>query len=145
MRPEHGDLTIHGVGSYAEVVDPDEYNESADADQILRNAELAARRFPIMEHGLALGGYAGVYDTTPDKRPLVGEHQNLPGFYALNGWSGRGMLLAPYAAELLAREIAGRGRDPLLTGFGPDRFAGHAAVVSATGDYYSGYAHQERR
>ncbi len=26
MRPEHGDLTIHGVGSYAEVVDPDQYN-----------------------------------------------------------------------------------------------------------------------
>jgi glycine/D-amino acid oxidase-like deaminating enzyme len=57
--------------------------------------------------------WAGVYDTTPDKRPLVGEHGNLPGFFALNGWSGRGMLLAPYAAELLAREIAGRGRDAL--------------------------------
>jgi glycine/D-amino acid oxidase-like deaminating enzyme len=53
------------------------------------------------------------------------------------------MLLAPYAAELLAREIAGRGRDPLLAPFGPDRFAGRAAAVSAPADYYSGY--QEER
>ena len=54
------------------------------------------------------------------------------------GWSGRGMLLAPYAAELLAREIAGHG-DAHLAPFAPDRFAGRSAVVAAPGDYYSGY------
>lgn len=44
MRPEHGDLTIHGLGGYDEVVDPDDYNEGADPEEIVRNAELIASR-----------------------------------------------------------------------------------------------------
>src|SRR6185436_15744079 len=32
MRPEHGDLTIHGKLVYDEIVDPDAYNEGADPD-----------------------------------------------------------------------------------------------------------------
>jgi sarcosine oxidase subunit beta len=85
--------------------------------------------------------WAGVYDTTPDKRPLVGEHRAQPGLFALNGWSGRGILLAPLSAELLAREIAGLGRDRLLDAFDPDRFVGTGATTTAHSDYYSGYAH----
>ena len=57
MRPEHGDLTIHGKLSYDEIVDPDHYNEGVDPDQIVTNAELIAQRFPVMEHGLAMGGW----------------------------------------------------------------------------------------
>jgi sarcosine oxidase subunit beta len=102
MRPEHGDLTIHGVGSYAEVVDPDQYNEAADADQILRNAELIARRFPIMEHGLAMGGYAGVYDTTPDEQPVLGPIAEYDGLYADFGWSGHGFKHAPVIGDILS-------------------------------------------
>jgi sarcosine oxidase subunit beta len=102
LRPEHGDLTIHGVGSYAEVVDPDEYNEGADADQILRNAELIARRFPIMEHGLAMGGYAGVYDTTPDEQPVLGAIPEYAGLYADFGWSGHGFKHAPVIGDILS-------------------------------------------
>src|SRR5262249_16778230 len=72
MRPEHGDLTIHGKLSYDEIVDPDRYNEGVDPDQIARNAELIAHRFPAMEHGLAMGGYSGLYDATPDHHPVLG-------------------------------------------------------------------------
>jgi len=61
--------------------------------------------------------------------------------YALNGWSGRGILLAPLSAELLAREIAGRGRDLMLEPFDPCRFHGVMVEATAPGDYYSGYAH----
>jgi glycine/D-amino acid oxidase-like deaminating enzyme len=82
-----------------------------------------------------------VYDTTPDKRPLVGEYPDRPGVYALNGWSGRGILLAPLAAELLARELAGLGRDRLLDAFSPARFVGRTAETTIHTDYYSGYAH----
>jgi sarcosine oxidase, subunit beta len=102
MRPEHGDLTIHGIGRYTEVVNPDDYNESADSDQILRNAELIARRFPIMEHGLAMGGYAGVYDTTPDEQPVLGAIPEYEGLYANFGWSGHGFKHAPVMGDILS-------------------------------------------
>ena len=74
MRPETGDLTLFGLGSHVhdEVVDPDRYNENADPDRVLENAELLARRIPAMEAGRARGGYAGVYDTTPDGQPVLG-------------------------------------------------------------------------
>ena len=85
--------------------------------------------------------WAGVYDTTPDKRPLAGEHPERPGFWALNGWSGRGMLLAPLTAELLARQLAGLGADRALAAFAPCRFAGAAVETTTPSDYYSGYAH----
>src|SRR6188472_4419809 len=64
MRPETGNLTIVGLSAYREVVDPDQYNEGADAQEVMRNAELIANRFPVMEHGLSMGGYSGVYDVT---------------------------------------------------------------------------------
>jgi sarcosine oxidase subunit beta len=105
MRPEHGDLTIHGVGHYAEVVDPEGYNESVDPDQILRNAELIARRFPIMEHGLAMGGYAGVYDTTPDEQPVLGAVPEYEGLYVDFGWSGHGFKHAPVIGDILSELV----------------------------------------
>ncbi len=102
MRPEHGDLTIHGLGGYDQVVDPDEYNEGADPDQILRNSELIARRFPVMEHGLSMGGYSGVYDITPDKQPVLGAIPEYAGLYADFGWSGHGFKHAPVIGDILA-------------------------------------------
>jgi sarcosine oxidase subunit beta len=102
MRPEHGDLTIHGLGAYEEVVDPDAFNEGADPDQILRNAELIARRFPVMQHGLSLGGYSGVYDVTPDRQPVLGAIPEYAGLYADFGWSGHGFKHAPVIGGLLA-------------------------------------------
>jgi sarcosine oxidase subunit beta len=102
MRPEHGDLTIHGKLSYDEVVDPDSYSEGADPDQIVTNAELIAARFPVMEHGLAMGGYAGLYDATPDHHPVLGAIAEYAGLYADFGWSGHGFKHGPFIGDLLS-------------------------------------------
>jgi sarcosine oxidase subunit beta len=107
MRPEHGDLTIHGVGAYDEVVEPDNYNEGADPDELLRNSELIARRFPVMEHGLSMGGYSGVYDVTPDKQPVLGAIPEYSGLYADFGWSGHGFKHAPVIGDILSDLVLG--------------------------------------
>jgi glycine/D-amino acid oxidase-like deaminating enzyme len=109
MRPEHGNLTIHGLIHYDEVVDPDHYDEGVDADEILRNAQLIASRFPVMEHGLSMGGYAGLYDVTPDRQPVLGAIPEYAGLYADFGWSGHGFKHAPVIGDLLA-EVVLRGR-----------------------------------
>jgi sarcosine oxidase subunit beta len=102
MRPETGNLTIHGLTAYDEVVDPDRYNEGADPEEIERNAELIARRFPVMEQGLAMGGYSGVYDVTPDHQPVLGPIPEYAGLFANFGWSGHGFKHAPEVGRLLA-------------------------------------------
>jgi glycine/D-amino acid oxidase-like deaminating enzyme len=111
MRPETGNLTIHGLTAYDEVVDPDRYNEGADPEEIERNAELIARRFPVMEQGLAMGGYSGVYDVTPDHQPVLGPIAEYAGLFANFGWSGHGFKHAPEVGRLLA-DVVLEGQAP---------------------------------
>lgn len=49
---------------------------------------------------------AGIRPTVADRRPLVGRHPEHKGLYVLNGLGSRGVLVAPYAAHCLYRNIA---------------------------------------
>jgi glycine/D-amino acid oxidase-like deaminating enzyme len=107
MRPETGNLTIHGISTYQEVVDPDQYNEGADPAEVMRNAELIAHRFPVMEHGLSMGGYSGVYDVTPDHEPVLGPIPEYRGLHADFGWSGHGFKHSPAVGDIMAEVVLG--------------------------------------
>src|SRR5262245_619626 len=132
MRPEHGDLTIHGKLSYDEIVDPDSWNEGVDADQILKNAELIAHRFPVMEHGLAMGGYSGLYDATPDHHPVLGAIPEYAGLFADFGWSGHGFKHSPVIGDIMSDLILlGRADGYDLTPFRWTRFRGKDLIPSA--------------
>ena len=123
MRPEHGDLTIHGLLAHDEVVDPDGYNEGADPEQILENARRIAHRFPVMEHGLAMGGYSGVYDVTPDHQPILGAVPEYQGLYVDFGWSGPGFKHSPVIGDILSDVILhGRSAEFDLAPFRWTRF-----------------------
>jgi sarcosine oxidase subunit beta len=144
-RPQEGwfNQTLRGelVAGVIDVDEPLGMSEESTFRFLGRTARVLLEKAPSLAELRVVRQWAGVYDTTPDKKPLVGEYTGCPGFFALNGWSGRGMLLAPLAAELLARQIAGYGRDKLLEAFSPDRFAGQHTTVTTHSDYYSGYAH----
>jgi sarcosine oxidase, subunit beta len=132
MRPEHGDLTIHGKLTYNEIVDPDNWNEGADPDQIVKNAELIAHRFPVMEHGLAMGGYSGLYDATPDHHPVLGAIPEYTGLYADFGWSGHGFKHSPFIGDLMSDVVLqGKAKDFDLTPFRWTRFRENDLVPSA--------------
>jgi sarcosine oxidase subunit beta len=132
MRPEHGDLTIHGKLSYDEIVDPDSWNEGVDPDQIVKNAELIAHRFPVMEHGLAMGGYSGLYDATPDHHPVLGAIPEYAGLYADFGWSGHGFKHSPFIGDLMSDLVLhGKATDFDLTPFRWTRFRERDLVPSA--------------
>ncbi len=144
-RPQEGwfNQTLRGelVAGVVDVDEPFGMTEASSIRFLGRTARILLQKAPRLGQLHVIRQWAGVYDTTPDKRPLVGEHRDRPGLYALNGWSGRGMLLAPLSAELAAREIAGGGRDRLLAPFDPNRFEGSHTTVTAASDYYSGYSH----
>jgi glycine/D-amino acid oxidase-like deaminating enzyme len=133
MRPETGNLTIHGFFAYDEIVEPDHYNEGADPGEVLRNAELIAERFPAMEHGLSMGGYSGVYDNTPDHEPVLGAVPEHPGLYVNFGWSGHGFKHAPAIGAILA-EVVLEGHAPEwdLAPFRWSRFRDNALIPRAT-------------
>ena len=123
MRPEHGDLMIHGLSTYEEVVDADDYDEGVDREEILRNAQLIAHRFPVMENGLAMGGYSGLYDVTPDKQPVLGAIPEYAGLFADFGWSGHGFKHSPVIGDIVSDVILhGRSSTYDITPFRASRF-----------------------
>ena len=123
MRPAPGGLTLHGVGSYDEIVDPDNYDEGADSEEIRSNAKLIAARFPVMAAATPLGGYAGLYDVTPDEQPVLGAISQYEGLYADFGWSGHGFKHAPFIGDLLSDLILyGATKDYDITPFRWSRF-----------------------
>jgi sarcosine oxidase, subunit beta len=141
-RPHEGwfNQTLRGE-LVAGVVAPDEpegMTEAASLRFLARTARVLLAKAPRLAGLRVIRQWAGVYDLTPDRRPLVGEHAGAPGVYALNGWSGRGVAFAPVAAELLARLIVRGERDELIAPFRPDRFPPGEAVVTS-GDYYGAY------
>lgn len=49
--------------------------------------------------------WAGLYNITPDKQPILGPIKELEGFYLAVGFSGHGFMLAPMTGLLIAEQI----------------------------------------
>jgi sarcosine oxidase, subunit beta len=124
-------------------VDPDEpagVNQRSSWAFLQRTAALMTRKAPALRDVTVIRQWGGMYDITPDHLPIIGPTAQLEGWWQALGWSGRGMLLAPYLAELLADHIV-TGEAPAMLGqFLPDRFpaTGDDAARLET-DYYSRY------
>lgn len=128
------------------VVDPGEpagVDQRSSFDFLRRTAAVMTRKAPALAGVAVIRQWAGMYDVSPDHLPLVGPTRQLEGWWHANGWSGRGMLLAPYLAELLAGRIATGTAHPQLTPFDPDRFDEAAPGADSSGDYYARYARNQ--
>jgi len=89
----------------------------------------AVRIFPPIEHAGIANMWAGLYEMTPDRHPIVGEAPIL-GLYLANGFSGHGFQHAPIVGKLMAEMIVeGRARTVDVTTLGLDRFASGALVA----------------
>src|SRR5580700_9891082 len=64
------------------------------------------RTCPILGHVKVLRQWAGCYDLTPDANPIVGEVDEVDGFYQASGFMGHGFMMAPVMGRLLAQHIA---------------------------------------
>ena len=124
------------------VVDPDEapgVEQRSTWDFLGRTAAMMVSKAPALADVTVIRQWAGMYDITPDHLPLVGATNQLEGWWQANGWSGRGMLLGPYLAELLAERFV-TGRTPAhLEAFDPDRFGPEPVPEEASADYYARY------
>jgi len=142
-RPTEGwfNQTLRGelvAGSITED-EPEGFSHAASPGSLERTAALVVRKAPRLAALRIVRQWAGVYDMTPDRKPVVGESR-LPGFWQFNGCNGRGFNLGPILAELCSKWIVTGTRDSMLDGFGPERFAAAPNVRVSIGDYYSGFS-----
>ena len=97
---------------------------AADHRDNLARAELLLPGFAAGLHPMSLGGWTGFRSTVPDRLPVFGESAT-PGLCFATGLGSRGLLWAPWGAELLACALEGEPSPALRDSAGavsPRRF-----------------------
>ncbi len=120
FRPEGDAQFLAGPVHPAEEADPDDFSEPIEEEEIASMADPIMRRVPHLERSEALGGWASLYDLSPDWQPVIGEIA--PGVFVDAGTSGHGFKLAPALGEHVAALVTGEDVDPGLEEFNPRRF-----------------------
>lgn len=132
FRPETGNLTLVGLIDPEEanaVVDPDRFRQGLDDDFVLESGQRLVNRYPAMEQGESMGGYASLYAITPDWHPIMDELPPGSGLYVCSGFSGHGFKLGPAVGKMLADMVTGADPGELDPGlFRNGRFAAGEAV-----------------
>ncbi len=119
-----------GKGILTGKSNPDEtpgYKLDVDPEWELIHMEEAMYRLPVLEKAGLLTHWAGLYEMTPDRHPILGRIPMLEGFYVMAGFSGHGFMHGPVAGLLMAEEIVDGGAHTIdIAPFRYDRFlVGH--------------------
>ncbi len=128
-------VTIMGEGIYfsqamrGEIVggmgDPDEpssFNMSASLDFIRRFARTATGLLPLLGNVQVVRQWAGLYDVSPDGRPLLGEPEVAQNCTLLTGFTGHGFMMAPVIGKICAERLVKGARSEYFDAHSPDRF-----------------------
>ena len=125
---------MHVGGHYfGKDCDPDDYNKEADQEYVADVSMRASKRVPSLKGARFLRGYSALYDNTPDVYPIVGESDQVKGFFNCVGWSGHGFKHGPMFGTLM-KELIETGRTSLDIGIlSLNRFKTGQLVKSAEG------------
>jgi sarcosine oxidase subunit beta len=63
-------------------------------------------RIPALAEAPYARGHAGIYDVTPDQRPILDEIPGIDGLFVAAGFSGTGFKTAPAVGAAMAELIA---------------------------------------
>lgn len=116
-----------GPGLLLGMSDPDQrpgFDVRRDDAWLPRLHEAVARRAPgLLDAGIC-GGWAGLYEVTPDHNGLVGEAEGVSRFVYATGFSGHGFLMGPAVGEVVRDLVLGRTPPVDVGALGVGRFAG---------------------
>jgi glycine/D-amino acid oxidase-like deaminating enzyme len=120
LRPDGEDQYLAGWLHPEPKVDADRFVERIGDDEVEALARAIVSRVPHLSGSSAQGGWASLYDVSPDWQPMIGEVA--PGVFVDAGTSGHGFKLAPALGEHVAHLVVGDAVDPGLLEFDPFRF-----------------------
>jgi glycine/D-amino acid oxidase-like deaminating enzyme len=93
-----------GPGLLMGMSDPDEqpgFSVETTEDWVPRLVEIASRRAPRITDVGIRGGWAGLYEVSPDHNAIIGEAPAPARFIYATGFSGHGFLQGPAVGEIL--------------------------------------------
>jgi glycine/D-amino acid oxidase-like deaminating enzyme len=106
FRPDSGDVTL--VGIREDPAERDGYRQAVDGEVAGEAMRATAARMPAMADAGWDGGWAGLFDVTPDWHPVIDRVPGVAGLVCGVGFSGHGFKLSPAVGQALA-ELAVHG------------------------------------
>src|SRR5262249_56170540 len=85
-----GGMTLAGSFAGPRGADPDTVGATARPEELVPVVRAASRRVPALADAGIARGVSGVYDMTPDARPLLGPVDGVAGLIIAAGFSGMG-------------------------------------------------------
>ncbi|MBU0984577.1 MAG: FAD-binding oxidoreductase [candidate division Zixibacteria bacterium] len=107
---------------WADKAMPPSFDISVDPDYTDNILERALDRLPKLETAEVANVWAGLYETTPDHRAIIGWEPQVEGLLHLTGFSGHGFMHAPAAGILAAELLTGKEPSIDITDLAPERF-----------------------
>ncbi|MEU5338619.1 FAD-binding oxidoreductase [Streptomyces asoensis] len=118
-----------GPGLLVGMSDPDErpgFATDTHERWIPRLTAAMEHRAPALLDLRRTGGWAGLYEITPDHNALIGEASSVSRFLYATGFSGHGFLQGPAVGEVVRDLVLGRVPFVDVTPLSADRFAADA-------------------
>jgi sarcosine oxidase subunit beta len=93
------------VGGMGDPHEPSSSNIRSSPEFLFMYARALREIFPALGKARIIRQWAGLYDVSPDARPIIGTVEGLDGYYHACGFSGHGFMLSPIVSKLLCELI----------------------------------------
>jgi sarcosine oxidase subunit beta len=93
------------VGGIGDPAEPSSYSTRSSPDFLFRYASALRDTLPALGKVRIVRQWAGLYDMSPDARPILGTVEGYKGYYHACGFSGHGFMLSPIVTKLLGELI----------------------------------------
>jgi sarcosine oxidase subunit beta len=118
QQTPHGSF-IMGIGDPTE---PMSFNIQASWKVLEDCATQVTHVLPILKNIRIVRQWAGLYDLSPDRNPIIDEMEGVSGLYTVAGFSGHGFMVAPKTAVIIAQKLTGEAPDIDVNLFSAKRY-----------------------
>lgn len=108
------------------------FDVSLDPDYTDAILERALELMPQLEEAEVANEWAGLYETTPDHRAIIGYESKVKGMFHVCGFSGHGFMHAPAAGIVTTEILSGKTPTIDISSYAPERFADADSLVEET-------------
>jgi len=109
-----------GIGDPAE---PESLNIRSSWQFLEYCSYLITQTLPAFRNLRVVRQWAGLYDMSPDRYPIINHAKEAEGFITIAGLSGHGFMVAPRLAILLANHLTGQQDNLDINLFSAERYS----------------------
>ncbi len=124
---------VGGIGDASEPhwTEPAQFDTRSQLRFAVRFAKALLAYYPRAAQVRMMRQWAGMYDVTPDHRPILGGVPGLDGYWHICGFSGHGFMLGPMTGKRMAKHIATGEPDDIIESLSLSRFENGETVADA--------------